>query len=211
MRSAVSLALIACLTTAVPTGAQEQSEDWSRLLRLAPGAGIIVTVKGSQPAHRYFVAGNDSDLTVLNLDAPALPPAAKDVLRDLASTHSERFSAAQKGGQFLLEKKVRVGPEGVFVADQKVADLAQVVQQYARDAIAEIETSRIDSNPVGCALAGYYGGGVLGGLPGALVGGAVGRDSGPALAGMMMGWSIGALHVYRKCRHKPEKVVYLVP
>jgi hypothetical protein len=211
MRSAVSLALIACLTTAVPTGAQEQREDWSRLLKLAPGTGIIVTVKGSEPLHRYFVAGDDSSLTVLNVDAPALPRAARAVLRDVASTHSQYFSAAQQGGQFLLQKNVRLGPEGVFVADLKVADLSEVVEQYPRDAVAEIETAKIDSNPVGCALAGYYGGGIVGGLPGAFVGGAVGRDTGPALAGMMVGWSIGALYVYRKCRHKPEKVVYQAP
>ena len=112
MRSAVSLALIACLTKAVPTGAQEQREDWSRLLKLAPGTGIIVTVTGSQPVYRYFLAGNDSDL--LNVDDPTLLPAARDVLRDVASTHSERFSAARKGGQFFVYRKCRHKPEKVI-------------------------------------------------------------------------------------------------
>ena len=44
----------------------------------------------------------------------------------------------------------------------------------------------------------------------AQIGGAVGRDSGPALVGMMVGWSVGAVYMYRKCRHKPEKVIYSV-
>jgi hypothetical protein len=80
------------------------------------------------------------------------------------------------------------------VADRKVADLAQVVQQYGRHDITEIKTASIESNPVGCAFAGYYGGGIVGGLPGAVIGGAVGRDTGPALLGMVVGWSMGAVY-----------------
>ena len=239
MRSAVSLALVTSLIgSALPVAAQqhtpmpgpiarsitreatrfatvEQSKpvdsEWSRVRKLAPGTELIVIVKGSQPSNRYFVAGDESDLTVLNVGAPSLPTAARDVLRDLASTHPEYFLAAQKGGEFAVEKNVRMGPDGVFVADRKVADLAQIVEQYGRHDITEITTAKIESNPVGCALAGYYGGGIVGGIPGAVIGGAVGRDTGPALAGMMVGWSMGAVHVYRKCRHKPEKLIYSAP
>jgi outer membrane lipoprotein SlyB len=97
------------------------------------------------------------------------------------------------------------------VAEGKFADLAQVVEQYGRLDITEIKTAAIESNPVGCAFAGYYGGGLVGGLPGAVIGGAVGRDTGPTLLGMVVGWSMGAVYVYRKCRHKPEKVIYSAP
>jgi hypothetical protein len=239
MRSAVSLALVTSLIgSALPVAAQpntpmagpiarsitreaarfatvQQSKpvdsEWSRVRTLAPGTELIVIVKDSPPVNRYFVAGDESDLTVLNVGDPALPTAARDVLRDLASTHPEYLLAAQKRGEFALVKNVRVGPDGVFLADRKVADLAQVVEQYGRPDIAEIQTARIESNPVGCALAGYYGGAVIGGLPGVLIGGAVGRDTGPALLSMMVGWSMGAVYVYRKCRHKPEKVIYLAP
>jgi outer membrane lipoprotein SlyB len=111
----------------------------------------------------------------------------------------------------MLEKNVRVGPDGVFVADRKVADLEQVVENIVRADVAEIKTARIESNPVGCAFAGYLGGGLIGGLPGILVGHAVGRDTGPALVGMIVGWSVGSVYVYRKCRHKPERVIYRAP
>jgi hypothetical protein len=185
--------------------------NWSEVRKLASGTEIIVTVKGSPPVSRYFVAADDSDLSVLNVGDPALPTAARDVLRDVASTHPESFEAAKEGGAFVLEKNVRVGPDRVFVADRKVADLAQVVEQYGRPDITRIRAARTESNPVGCAFAGYFGGAVVGGLPGVLVGGAVGRDTGPALLGMMVGWSIGAVYLYRKCRHKPEKVIYLAP
>src|SRR5262249_30868073 len=81
-------------------------------------------------------------------------------------------------------------------------------EQYARPDISEIRAASTTSNPVGCALAAYYGGGFVGGLPGAVIGGAVGRDTGPALLGMAVGWSIGSVYVYSKCRHKPEKHRY---
>jgi hypothetical protein len=184
--------------------------EWSRVRRLAPGTELIVTVKSSQPASRYFVGGDESGLTMLNIGAPALPTDARNVLRSLASTHPEYFLAAQKGGQFQLEKNVRLGPDGVLIADRKVAGLAEVVEQRGRQDIAEVRTAETESNPAGCALAGYFGGGIVGGVPGAVIGGAVGRDSGPALVGMMVGWSVGAVYMYRKCRHKPEKVIYSV-
>ena len=185
--------------------------EWSRVRKLAPGTELIVIVKGAQRPNRYFVAGDESDLTLLNVDDPALPDVARDVLRDLASAHPEYFLAAQKGGRFVLEKNVRMGPDGVFVADRKVADLVQVVERYGRSDITEIRTATVESNPVGCAFAGFYGGGIVGGLPGAVIGGAVGRDTGPALLGMMVGWFVGAVYVYGKCRHKPEKAIYSAP
>ena len=239
MRSAVSLALVtSMLGSALPVAAQQNTplagpishsiipgaarfatlqesnvvdSEWSRVRTLAPGTEVILIVKDLELANRYFVAGDESDVTVLNVGNPALPSAAREVLRDLASAHPQYFLAAQKGGQFALEKSVRVGPGGVFVADRKVGDLAQVVEQYGRHDITEIKTATIESNPAGCAFAGYLGGGIVGGIPGAVVGGAVGKDTGPALLGMMIGWSMGAVYVYRKCRHKPERVIYSAP
>ena len=87
---------------------------------------------------------------------------------------------------------------------------ARIVKRFDRAAIREITTPRTTSNPVGCAFAGYFGGAFIGGVPGAVVGGAIGRDTGPALVGMMAGWSIGGVHVYRRCRTHPERVIYSV-
>src|SRR5438876_3645065 len=151
MKSAVSLTLIVSLIgSALPATAQERldepasgpiartvgreaarlvasqpdepaDQDWSDVRKLRPGTEIVVTAKGSPPVNRYFVTGDDSDLTLLNVSDPALPTAVSDVLRDVASTHPEYFQAAQKGGRFVLEKNVGVGPDGVFVAARKVA------------------------------------------------------------------------------------------
>src|SRR5262249_45407382 len=138
----------------------------------------------------------------------SLPTRAREMIRDVASRHPGYFTAAQRGATFLLDEGVRLTPDGVFIADRKVVDLAQLVERYQRSRVAEIKTAPTTSNPVGCALAGYYGGALIGGLPGALIGGAAGRDTGPALVGMTVGWSIASVHVYRTCRHKPERDVY---
>lgn len=86
----------------------------------------------------------------------------------------------------------------------------RVVRRFERATILEVKTPSSTSNPFGCAIAGYFGGGVLGALPGAVVTGAFSRDTGPTLVGMMVGWSIGGVHVFRKCRTHPERVVYAV-
>ena len=78
MRSAVSFALVTSLIgSAVPVAArhspfatvqQDEPVDsgWSRVRKLATGTELIVTVQGAPLANRYFVAGDESDLTVLN-------------------------------------------------------------------------------------------------------------------------------------------------
>src|SRR5438067_216274 len=69
MKSALSLTLTVCLVSAIPLAAQQREADaaWSRVGQLALGSEIIVTVKGSPPARRYFISGDESGLTVLNL------------------------------------------------------------------------------------------------------------------------------------------------
>ena len=249
MRSAGSLALVISLIgSALPVTAQQNTptvgpiarsitreaarfatvrqskpvdSEWLRVRNLAPGTEIIVTVKGSLPAQRYVVAGDESDLTVLNLTDPTLPAAVRDVLRDLASGHPGYFQAAQKGGTFVLEKNVRLAPYGVFVVDRKVADLPQIVEQIDRYDVAEIKPAKVGANVSRCALTAYllggFGGGFAGGFAGGYVGTAVSRDKDSGFmrgmaVGMAVGIPVGATLVYRKCRHRqwflPAEVIY---
>ena len=99
---------------------------------------MVVTVKGSQPDKRYFVWAEESDLRVLNLTDPTLPPAAMRVLPDTTSNHLEDLTP--QTGAF-VDKEVRVGLDGVFVADRKVADLGQIVERIVRTDVAEIGSS----------------------------------------------------------------------
>jgi hypothetical protein len=160
MKSALSIMLIACLmSSTVPLAAQETREptglltaaitreavrlaaldqnrlpdDWPRVRKLAVSAEIIVTVTGSQPLARYYVWADEVELTVLNLSCPTLPPDARRVLLDTLSHHPEAFGPAPQ-----VRKDVQVGPDGVFVAGRKVAELQEVLERIARADVLEI-------------------------------------------------------------------------
>ena len=147
------------------SGKSAPPSDWSRVRKLAPGTEIIVTVKGAPPARRYFVAEDESDVTVLKMADPTLPAAVRDLLREVASDHPEYLSDAQhRRASFVLERKVRVGPDGVFVADQKVADLTQVVENISRFDVAEVR-GPLSYSPRHDALVGLgFGAAAFGGI-----------------------------------------------
>ncbi len=140
---------------AVQQGVKPTQTNWSRVSKLAPGTKIVVTVKGSQPATRYLVRADESNLTVLNLTDPALPGTATRVLRDMASRHPEYFGAAQKRETF-VEKNVRFADDGVFVADQRVADRDRIVEFVPMAEVVEITARRRHGSGLG-ALGGAVG------------------------------------------------------
>jgi hypothetical protein len=133
-----------------PGGDTVQQDDkpaakssWLRVRTIAPGSEIVLTVKGAPPDRRYVdrryvVLVDESELTFLNLTDPALPHAARDVLRDVVSDHPDYFPAAQQGKTFRLEENVYLGPDGVFVRGLKIAELDQVLEQIARSSVSEI-------------------------------------------------------------------------
>jgi hypothetical protein len=118
---------------------------------------------------------------VLNVTDPMLSAAARDVLRGLTSRHPEYFPAAEKGGQFVLENNVRLGPDGMFIADRKVTDLIQVIKRIARTDVAEIiDPGRARAGKGDPALLPLIF--TLGGIAGAFIGAAV--DGRPSCSGM---------------------------
>jgi hypothetical protein len=161
-----------------------------------------VTVKGSQPGSRYVVMADDSGLTVLNLTDPTLPAASTRVLRDLASHHPEYFAAMQKGGTF-GEDSVRVGRDGVFVADRKVADLGQVVETIARNDVTEISGPVVARGSVLGAVLGGYLGFAVGAVPG--LGGAPEILAWALLIGSV---AVGGFLGFRWSSHETEGVIY---
>ena len=96
-----------------------------------------------------------------------------------------------------------MAPDGVFLADRKVADLPQVLEQIGRHDVADIKTAKVGSNALGCVLTGYFLGGFAGGVAGGYIGGAVSRDKDAGfMRGMVVGMPIGGILVYRTCRHR---------
>jgi hypothetical protein len=66
----------------------------------------------------------------------------------------------------VLDKHVRLGSDGVFVSDQKVAEFQQVAETRSRDDIAEIRVRKKGRGFWGHLgpLGGYFVGSIAGGL-----------------------------------------------
>jgi hypothetical protein len=185
--------------------------DWSRVRKLVAATEVVVTVQGAQPGKRYFVRADESDLTVLNPTDPTLPRTAMRGLMDMASNQPEYFTA-RKGT--LVNKELRVGPDGVFVADRKVADLGQIVERIARTDVVTVRTKiRSGHQALGGAL-GTVGGFFAGSLVGAAIEGPCACDM-PGFKGQLVGAPLGAIaggiFGYLAFSNKTEDVIYRAP
>jgi hypothetical protein len=108
---------------------------WKRLQRFDPGARLKVTV-GDAAVERYFVMADEKELIVLNLTASNLP---KSQLRNMAADNPAWIAGTSK--TTYRDNNLRIGPDGVFVKDQKLADLAEVVERIPRGRITAVVKS----------------------------------------------------------------------
>jgi hypothetical protein len=129
---------------ALPNRGKSTASDWARVRAIAPRTEIILTVRGSQPFTRYVVMADESQLTVLNVSDPTLPADARKVLLDIASLHPAFFAIDGTPGSFVSDN-VKVGPDGVFVADRKVADIGQFVEKIAQRDVVRIKAGGLPS------------------------------------------------------------------
>jgi hypothetical protein len=180
--------------------------NWSRVSQLAPGAELMVTTRGSQPRSRHFVVADELALIVLNLTLPALPTTSTRVLREMASQHPEYFAAVQKGGT-LAQADVRIGRDGLFVANSRIADLEQVVERFARNDVSEIRGPVVARGSVIGAVLGGWIGFAVGAVP-ALGGGAPEGVGWLVLTGSV---AVGASLGHRWSSHETEGLVYRAP
>ena len=126
------IAIAAVFGTSVLLNADEAL--WKRVQRLDPGAKVKVTVEGAQPAERYFVQVNATDLVVLNLTKPDVP---KTRLIEMTRDNPEWMANA--GTAIYRDNSVRIGPDGVFNKDRKVCDLASVLERIPREKVTDVE------------------------------------------------------------------------
>jgi hypothetical protein len=104
-----------------------------RAKKIDPGARVSVTLAGSAPIMRYFVLVDSVALVVLNLDTPGLP---KRQLLNMAIDNPAWMAATYR--TTYKDNNIRVGPDGVFVKDNKVAELAQVVERIPLEKLASV-------------------------------------------------------------------------
>jgi len=179
--------------------------------RLAAGTEVTLERHGTAPVVGTVLTVDEGVLRLLRIDDPSLTDLERKTLRDLSAAHSHHLLEAGPGRTFFIPPHVLVAEDGIRISNHHVGDLNDLVIAAPRDLVTRIETTPQDRNPTGCAAASYYRGALIGGLPGALIGGALGRDSGPALVGMMIGWAVGSVRSFQSCRHAPARVVYAEP
>jgi hypothetical protein len=105
---------------------------------VAPGTLVLVSTRGAAPAERSFVNAGDADIVVLNTALPALSREQVNTLRDIAARYPDALLAAEGGASRTFDN-VRLGRDGVFVSNQKIVDLAQILERISR---ADVEAGR---------------------------------------------------------------------
>jgi hypothetical protein len=159
-------------------------------------------------------------LVVVNAIYPTLPANAANVLRNAVSKHTVSLQSVLHGGTLLLEKDLRLERDGVFIANTKIADLNEILQQVDRPHVTEIRRLTSVGHPVakGAAIGTAVGLGIglivgsakecSGGCedPGLTTRLGIGYGIGLGLVGGMIG---GA--VYGAARNEGTTVIYHAP
>jgi hypothetical protein len=220
MKQALSLAIVVCLIAvpfsgcATSRGPRQldaglpdgpQTSSWSRVREVAPAKEIFVKINGAEAGRRYFVMADDSRLVVLNFTDPVLPARLARVLRDLAAQHPEYFAALNKTGG-LGQDNVRIGRDGVFVADRRVADLTQVVETITREDVSEIWGPVVARGSTFGAVLGGWLGFAVGAVP--ALGGAPDEVAWLLLLGSV---AVGGFLGFHWSSHETEGLVYRAP
>src|SRR5262245_764238 len=189
----------------VDDGVMPATWPWSRVDELPPGVQIEVATTSAPLRARIFVSANASEVTVLNLEDRSLPPTALDALRDMATRHPEYFVAMQGASSF-EQDGVRLGRDGLFIADRRIAAFAQVVETLPRETVGEIRGPVVARGSILGTVLGAWLGFSVGVLPG--LGGA---DAGVARALLAGSVTLGGWLGHRWSHHTIEGVVYRAP
>lgn len=203
---------IAHETSRLAVGKKQNHSDSDLRLAVAVAAGKQVNVTDREGRVRtgYVAIAGDGSLIVAHPDGAPIPAGALRELKALAARHAEYFSGARNST--VLGDGARINADGIFVGDQKVAELDAIVTTIARADISKIAIREYRSSAgwVGAATAG----GVFAGLltTFALADQQCGGSCSDELALMwtgLIGFPVaGGYGAYRATRHEVERVVY---
>jgi hypothetical protein len=201
--------LTGCATAHGPRRLNEHgtpgTASWSRVGELRPGAQVAIAASNAPLHPRIFVSANASEVIVVNVDVPSLPRAAIQALRDMATRRSEFFAAMPAGNSF-EQDRVRLGRDGLFVDDRRIAAYDQIVETLAREAVREIRGPVVARGSVLGTIVGGWLGFSVGAVPG--LGGAKPATAWATLAGSVV---LGSWLGHRWSSHTVEGVVYRAP
>jgi hypothetical protein len=126
--------LIGALAVLGPRAAEAQNNWWT-VVSIEPGREITLVTDTRPASLAVFVRADDSALTILSLDRAAIADGVKRLLR--ASFTPEALAAAREGKESMAGG-VSLGPRGLLVGGQRVADLSEVIAEVPRRAVHEV-------------------------------------------------------------------------
>ena len=124
----------------VGQGATPGDSNWARVGKLAPGTEVIMTIKGSQPAKRYVVRADDSELTVTASKLGQNVRIARNDVAQIKTVTTRGWPGALLGGAGGVAL-------GVILVNTMECDAADFGKCLVRDLFLV---------PVGAAIAGYF-------------------------------------------------------
>jgi hypothetical protein len=157
------VAALLVITFAFQTTVLAAGLSWGDLQNVRPGTELRVKDHGD----RVFVAVDESALYLLNLLNPQLPRNVKSSLKEWVKEHPDTLPALKRGATVTgLAHNVRIGSEGLFVGDQKIAELSAVFQtlprtELSQDAIAIKQSKKLSWGAKAAIIGGIVAGVVV--------------------------------------------------
>jgi hypothetical protein len=186
--------------------------DLRRAVAAVAGKQVNVTDREGRDRTGFVTAIDDASLLVVHPDGAPIPAGALRELKALAAQHTGYFSEARNS---VILDGARVGAEGIFVGDQKVAELDAIVTTLARADVRKIAIREYRSSAgwVGAAAAGGVFAGLLTSF--ALADQPCGGSCSDKIALMwtgLIGFPVAAGYgAYRGTRQEVERIVYVAP
>jgi hypothetical protein len=179
-------------------GSPSRSHDWSAVAALPSGTEVAITTADARRLIRHLAVAGPDGIVVLQVSESFLADPVRLRLLDMAATQPEALAAVEAGGR-LEQGLLRLGPDGVFYAGNRVADLGQVLGRVSRLDIREVSVGfakRRQWTVIGVLIgtgAGLFFGGHLAGLceggTGCGLGMGLGLTAAGAGAGGLLGWA----------------------
>lgn len=124
-----------------PPRSAKSRTDWAPVVRLAPGKEITLTLKGGLPARYRLLTADTEQVTVLDVSDPKLPDDVRKALVTTAKAGPLSLLVARTG-ELQLPRGVRATPDGIFLAEQRVAEVGAIVRSVPRPQVADVRVRR---------------------------------------------------------------------
>ena len=149
----VIAAILIGLLVAPPASAGDKPGkliDWQKAQTLKAGTEIVLTVAGGRPTKVRVLFVNETTLVTLKPNTPKLPGGVEKFLIGVGP----KWPAVLSGSATSAAEPLRVSKDGIFDGDQRLAALADVVQQTSRGDVQEIAKPRGHGGLIGWLVVG---------------------------------------------------------